>query len=579
MRVPGIDVLKFISIAAVILYHLGVSKFAYFGADIFLLIGGFFAAQSIDNQSYIIGGGKFITRRLCRILPTLLAADIVCLTFGYFLMLPDDYENLTESVVASNLFGNNILEAITTRNYWAQINEFKPLMTTWFLGILMQFYAVVTIINTAANIICKDNILKRAIIVALFFLSALFSLNLYLTTWDSTPKFYYLHYRLFELCGGALCYYLSPKGICTPLNYSIKDFIFIVSYIMLIGALFIDAETGLFVDRQVCIILFSAVIMILMKRTKVSQNFMFSNGILAKIGSASLSLFIWHQVIFALTRYSFTTDLLSPTTLFIISLILVGITYLSYRYIEKLTMNKRNHIITFIITITVTIYALHIYSVAGVVRDVPELDIKQGESHRGMWAEYVDGGFKYDRDFEDSTKLRLYVIGNSFGRDFVNIVTESKICNSVEISYSDNYDYVNHPQRFADADIVVCSSLGYDESLIEDITSRCTSKSKLIIVGEKNFGRSNGQVYRHRFDGDYLLQTMTIDSEYIEKNDKIKHKYRDSFIDLIRPVMNRDGKVRVFTDDGKLISQDCMHLTKAGAKFYAELIDWKILGL
>lgn len=42
-------------------------------------------------------------------------------------------------------------------------------------------------------------------------------------------------------------------------------------------------------------------------------------------------------------------------------------------------------------------------------------------------------------------------------------------------------------------------------------------------------------------------------------------------------VRQPNGKVRVFSDDGKFISQDCRHLTKAGAKYYAKMIDWKKL--
>lgn len=43
-------------------------------------------------------------------------------------------------------------------------------------------------------------------------------------------------------------------------------------------------------------------------------------------------------------------------------------------------------------------------------------------------------------------------------------------------------------------------------------------------------------------------------------------------IDMIEPVI-ADEKVMVFTDDHYYISQDCSHLTKNGAKYYAEKLD------
>lgn len=51
-------------------------------------------------------------------------------------------------------------------------------------------------------------------------------------------------------------------------------------------------------------------------------------------------------------------------------------------------------------------------------------------------------------------------------------------------------------------------------------------------------------------------------------------KHNDCFIDMIALVQKPDGKVPVFSADGRFISQDCRHLTKAGAQMYAKNIDW-----
>ncbi len=44
------------------------------------------------------------------------------------------------------------------------------------------------------------------------------------------------------------------------------------------------------------------------------------------------------------------------------------------------------------------------------------------------------------------------------------------------------------------------------------------------------------------------------------------------FVDMIQPVSERYGCVRVFTPGGRFISGDCFHLTEDGAKYYAELL-------
>ena len=54
----------------------------------------------------------------------------------------------------------------------------------------------------------------------------------------------------------------------------------------------------------------------------------------------------------------------------------------------------------------------------------------------------------------------------------------------------------------------------------------------------------------------------------------MKAAYPDIYIDMIEMVRQKDGKVQVFSDDGRFIRQDCRHLTKAGAQYYTKLMDW-----
>ena len=152
----------------------------------------------------------------------------------------------------------------------------------------------------------------------------------------------------------------------------------------------------------------------------------------------------------------------------------------------------------------------------------------------------------------------------------VNIILESPYAELVDVVYSDTKSYKAREERFAKADVVFISTLGLNEALIEDIQMRCKGKTKLFLIGE-----NNGQVYRHRFAKDYHQLTIEMEKEYAEKNDRLKAAYPDIYIDMIEMVRQQDGRVRVFSDDGRFISQDCRHLTKAGAQYYAFLIDWE----
>ncbi len=503
MRNQYFDVLKAIAIIAVVLYHLGTCEYGYLGVDIFLVIAGYFTSQSIEKQ---IANGKgcllFAINRLFRLLPLLLLAGVVCLGWGWMLMLPDDFENTAQSIVAT-------------------------------IGIA--------------------------------------SLVAYLLEKNAASKFYFLPYRLYEFCAGGLMFYLFGKKQATTSKNVWATVGFLIAYLAIIALLFVDAE---YVSRPVKLLAtvgLTSALCVLMPRVELVQGKVFSNQWIAAIGAASFSIFVWHQVVLALIRYSFTSNLTEVFTLLTFVGITAVLSVLSFKYVEK---TKLAWVLTGLLLILTTGASFYIYKNAGVVRDVPELEVVKANVHRGMWAEYCDRGYQYDKEFSDSDKPKWYVIGNSFGRDMVNIILESEMADIVEISYSYTTEYMDKDDRFSSADVVFLSNLGVDDEIIEDVRSRCFENTRFFVIGEKNFGENNGQVYRHRFESDYHQLTVEMEEGYAEKNDRLKTQYADCFIDMIALVQKPDGKVPVFSADGRFISQDCRHLTKAGAQMYAKKIDW-----
>lgn len=486
-------------------------------------------------------------------------------------MLPDDYENLAESVVATNFFANNILQCITTKNYWDVVNEYKPLMHTWYVGVIMQFYVSVPLLLFAIGKWAKKNMVHVSIITITAIGS--FSLAMYLFAGTTPQKFYYLPFRLYEFCAGALVSYIPINNDCKEKR--LKKILLVIIYIILLTLLFVGFDILLPQVRLLLTVTATTLLLYLLPRVKLSRGPVFSNKWIAILGTGSYSIYVWHQIIFAFTRYSFTSQLTGWTLVLIV--IFIGLlSYLSYRYIEHLQKSKTIWIIQIMLWLVVCGFSMKIYLDAGVVRDVPELDIVKGKAIRGQWASYNDEGFKFDKDFSTtSSKPKWYVIGNSFGRDWVNIIKESSIKDSVEISYSTETDCKKHIGRFVNADAVFLSTLGVNENLIDSIHSLCSAECCFYIVGEKNFGVTNGQIYRHRKEKNYHQLTTIMESKYSQKNDMLKAKYKDIFIDMIAPVQQNDGSVRVFSDDGHFISQDCRHLTKSGAEYYGRLIDLK----
>lgn len=55
-RLDYLDVLKAISIVAVVLYHAGFRHFGYLGVDIFLVVNGYLLAGSFSRMKTLTGG-------------------------------------------------------------------------------------------------------------------------------------------------------------------------------------------------------------------------------------------------------------------------------------------------------------------------------------------------------------------------------------------------------------------------------------------------------------------------------------------------------------------------------------------
>ena len=232
-----------------------------------------------------------------------------------------------------------------------------------------------------------------------------------------------------------------------------------------------------------------------------------------------------------------------------------------------------------VVFLVLNAFAAYIYLHAGVVRDVPELYISKSDTRRGLHNEYNDKIYQLDKSFS-TNKRHWLVIGNSFGRDFANVILESPIADSVEVSYIEiaKYKESKYNERFSNANCIFVSSRGLEEQNVMDIEKKCKENyfpvEKIVIVGEKVFGESNGKFYVHRNSPDYFSQRTNVTDKVLIKNREFSSKYGDRFLDLLSLVIDNKETVPVFTPDHHFISQDCKHFSKGGAVYFGQLIDW-----
>lgn len=583
-RRTDIDFLKGLAVVAVVLYHMGLLESGYLGVDVFFVVSGYLVGPKLLRQmderrfSYT----RFIGGRVMRLLPAVLIAAALCLAVGYVFWLPDDYENMAESVIASTVFANNILSAITTKNYWDSINDYKPLMHMWYLGILMQFYLifplVIGLLKKLAFIVRKrsEDVIRWG--CAIF---AVASLTLFWLPGVATQgdKFYFLPFRLYELFAGVLAGTMAGKG-CERKGLRVLSLCALIG-LLLIGVFTFDpsaigAETAVIggESRTSALLLPNAVLVpmvvlfsVLFLARNEGEGLFRKARLLSVLGKRSYSLFVWHQVLLALYRYSVTSAVTLLSVAAFIALLAV-VSSLSYRLLEAKKSAARPGI-TAAFACLLCLFSGCIYLRAGVVRDVPELGIAVEDIHRGMHGEYCDRIYQYDRDFQTQDRIKVLVVGNSFARDFGNVLLESSYADSIELSYSPAFDPVLRDRiQSAERIFVFCSRDEVPDYLWENVRDA----DIVYGIGTKNFGTLNGQIYFRRFSDDYFGQTVALDPGYKAANEALRAQWGERYIDMIEPVTS-DGRVRIFTDTNMYISQDTRHLTRAGAQYYASLLD------
>lgn len=567
------DFLKGLAIMAVVLYHAGWCKSGYLGVDVFFVINGYLVVPKVMGE---IAEGRFhywhfLEKKLFRLLPLVMIVSAVALLIGYVGMLPGDYRYLSEEVLASSVFMNNVLQAITTQNYWAAIYH-KVLMHNWFLGILFQFYIVFPLLM----------LLFRKRMEACLVVLTLVSLLLYLSPIDTIgDKYYLLHYRFFELAMGGLIAKKSFGSTETIGNIALLGILLMIFFgaftigerampYNLVGGANTIRES--FLPRELILlltVLFAVLFIIGNKQDSWLSSFAQRSRFFSPLGRMSLSIFLWHQPLFAFYRYFFADELSWYVLVGVIAVTWLLSVFTYYLVEKRIRVNKVSRLCLVLSFLAVNAFAIRIYQQGGVVRDVPELDVRKGEADPTAFERYTDRIYRYDREFSpDDSKRKILVIGNSFARDFANILLESLICDSIQLSY--HYGIEDCPlSRVRQSDRIYF--FGWKHDVPDIVWKKIKPGTEIWGIGTKNHGTSNGIFYKNRCREDYLSLRTSIPRDFCAVNRLMEQEWKDKYVDLLSLTMRDDGTVSVFTPDGHFITYDGKHLTPAGTRYYAEL--------
>lgn len=570
-----IDGLRAIAVVAVILFHLGYMPNGYLGVDVFFTISGFLITKIVfkeakESKFSIV---QFYLRRIRRIIPLVLFVCFFALFIGVFVMLPDDLENLSQSVIATILFSNNILLLITTGNYWDVVNEYKPLMHTWSLGVEEQFYLIFPLIF----VVLSGK--KSKYIFSTLLLLTIVSMTYFFLSDNEAVKFYSIQYRFFELSlGGIAAILFDSKQIKF-------DFKSIALGILIIVLIF---NVSLSNNIKIVITILASTLVLISTNDRYSfSEFLLESKPIGWIGKISFSLYMWHQIVLAYTRYFILEEVFwyHAIILVVVTFLLSAISYygIEQPFRNKALVDNRKLLVSIIFVSGICFLgSFYLYSHSGIVRDVPELNLKKAEGFSSLDVSNGDANvhisynsriYEFDKGFKSNKKFKVLVIGNSFARDWSNVLLESNYRSDIELSYIyDATSVIDIQERFDHADLIF-----FSESKMSDI-NRLKENYKIEIskiwnVGTKNFGFNNGIFYNQPRNEAYCGQRTRIDKDISARNSELKSEWKERYIDLLGIVIDAEGKVPVFSYECKFISQDTRHLTQSGAMFYAKILE------
>lgn len=330
-----IDGLRAVAVVAVLLFHAGAPGFSggFVGVDIFFVISGYLITGIImrDLRQSSFSITSFYERRARRILPALYCMIFATIPVSYYMMMPSQLQDFSQSLIAVSVFCANIFFYLKS-GYFEPNSELSPLLHTWSLAVEEQYYFIFPVF-----LVIVHYWLRKALIPLIVLLGvASFALAQAQLNYDPAASFFLPLGRAWELMIGALLSFLprfkQRSGFQWELGAGLGALLMIISINQLTaempfpGLLAIPATLG-------------AAMAIYCASPNNLTGKVLGSPLFVGLGLISYSTYLWHHPLFAAVRVYYISE--PPLGLFIALVIVsIGLGYLSWRYIEKPFRNR-----------------------------------------------------------------------------------------------------------------------------------------------------------------------------------------------------------------------------------------------
>lgn len=327
---PEIDGLRALAILPVIFFHADFPYISggFLGVDIFFVISGYLITSILikENENKKFSIWNFYERRARRILPALYFVLIISSFIAWQLLSPADLKDYSKSLIATIIFVPNIY-------FWQSISYFdnetslKPLLHMWSLGVEEQFYVIFPILLLIGWKYVKPKLIF--LIISLFLLS-LITAQLYSLKAPSM-SFYWLPTRAWELLAGALCaFHLHHKK--PSVSKIQKNLLSVFGLVAIVSCFFLFNNQIQHPSLWTLIPVLGTALIIIYAHPNTYVARLLSLRPLVFIGLLSYSAYLWHQPLFAFSRYAYVN--LSNSLTWGLILLTFALATISWKWVE-----------------------------------------------------------------------------------------------------------------------------------------------------------------------------------------------------------------------------------------------------
>ena len=341
---PGLDGLRALAVAGVVLYHAGVSWMpgGFLGVDVFFVLSGYLITSLLlaeRQRNGQVGFKAFWMRRARRLLPAVLLVVFVCL-LAASTIARDDLARTRGDALSSIVYLTNWHLVAASHSYFNAFGRPSLLQHLWSLAVEEQFYLFWPLVLLGSlRLFGRRGTIALTIFLALA--STALMWGLYNPNRDPSRVYYGTDTRAATLLVGALLAFAWPLGdLRGEVSRRAARVLDGIGLAALLGVLALfwrvhDYDPWLYRGGFLLVALCTAVLIAVVVHPAAALGRALGARPLRWLGIRSYGIYLWHWPVMMLSRPGIDVPWRGTFVVLAQIILTVVLAALSYRYVEQ----------------------------------------------------------------------------------------------------------------------------------------------------------------------------------------------------------------------------------------------------